>query len=99
MKKDNFDVKMIEVQKLHANQQYQKAKECIEKIIHEDCYYLQVMPLYCAVLIELNQKKDLYYIAHKLASNDPDSAIAWFAVVSEISTISLGLPLLPDQEV
>lgn len=39
-----------------------------------------MIPLYCAVLIELNQKRDIYYTAHKLVSADPDSAVGWFAV-------------------
>lgn len=65
--------------------QYQKAKDQIEKLINEDSYYTDVIPLYCAVLIHLGQKRDLYSIAHKLVSADPDSAVSWFAVVSALS--------------
>lgn len=38
------------------------------------------MPLYCAVLIELNKVGELYYLAHKLVSANPDIAVAWFSV-------------------
>lgn len=46
----------------------------------EDSYYMQGIPLYCAVLYELNKVGDLYSLAHKLVSSDPDCAISWFAV-------------------
>ena len=83
--RENLDVRLIEAQRLFASMQYQKAKDQIEKLINEDNYYTDVIPLYCAVLIHLGQKRDLYSIAHKLVSADPDSAVSWFAVVSALS--------------
>ena len=38
--------------------------------------------MYCSVLIELDKQGELYYIAHKLVSANPDSAISWYAVGS-----------------
>jgi anaphase-promoting complex subunit 6 len=38
--------------------------------------------MYCAVLIELNKVGELYYLAHKLVSANPDLAVAWFSVGS-----------------
>jgi len=47
------------------------------------------VPLYCAVLTELKKVGELYYLAHKLVTANPDSAIAWFAVVSNHKVDSL----------
>jgi DNA-binding FrmR family transcriptional regulator len=57
----------------------------VKKILDEDSYCIQVVPLFCAILIELKKLGKLYHIAHKLVSNDADSAVSWFAVVSLIS--------------
>lgn len=47
----------------------------------QDFYYVQIVPLFCSVLIELNKVGELYYLAHKLVSANPDLAVSWFAVV------------------
>jgi anaphase-promoting complex subunit 6 len=49
-------------------------------VVEADFYYVHIVPLYCAVLIELNKVGELYYLAHKLVSANPDLAVAWFAV-------------------
>lgn len=41
-----------------------------------------MVPLYCAVLTELKKVGDLYYLAHRLVSANPDLAVAWFSVGS-----------------
>ena len=51
-------------------------------MVEADFYYVNIVPLYCAVLIELNKVGELYYLAHKLVSANPDLAVAWFAVGS-----------------
>ena len=51
------------------------------RILDYDFYYLQVVPLYCACLIELEKPGELYYLAHKLVASNPSLAVAWFAVV------------------
>jgi len=49
-------------------------------MIDEDPYHLDIIPLYCSVLLELGIQGELYSIAHKLVSANPDSAISWYAV-------------------
>jgi len=69
----------------------------IKKILDDDSYYSQVVPLYCAVLAELKKVGELYYLAHKLVTANPDSAIAWFSVVSfDLTSKDLGGILLFD---
>lgn len=46
---------------------------------------MDVIPLFCALLVELKIKGDLYHIAHRLVSADPDAAVSWYAVVSQKS--------------
>jgi anaphase-promoting complex subunit 6 len=52
----------------------------IKAVVEADFYYVHIVPLYCAVLIELNKVGELYYLAHKLVSANPDLAVAWFSV-------------------
>lgn len=83
-RRENTDMRLIEAQRLFARSQFKKAYDCSKKIIDEDSYYLAVIPLFCAILIEMNKKGDLYHIAHRLVSADPDSTCSWYAVVSSI---------------
>lgn len=69
---------------MFATSKIKKSYECCKKIIDEDSYYLAVIPLFCAILVEINRKGDLYHIAHRLVSADPDSTFSWYAVVSLI---------------
>ena len=63
-------------------QNFTKAYEIIKNVVDQDFYYVSIVPLYCSVLIELNKVGELYYLAHKLVSANPDLAVAWFAVGS-----------------
>lgn len=58
------------------------------------------MPLLCSLLIELNKVGELYYLAHKLVSANPDLAVSWFAVVKYLyNNIIIGILLLLDKEI
>jgi len=80
--RNNFDLRHIEAEKYFNEQNYVKAHDIIKRILDDDFYYTSVVPLYCAVLTELKKVGELYYIAHKLVSANPDSAVAWFSVGS-----------------
>jgi hypothetical protein len=75
-------LRQIEAQRYFSEQNFVKAHEIIKKILDEDFYYVSVVPLYCAVLTELRKVGELYYLAHQLVAANPESAIAWFSVVS-----------------
>jgi hypothetical protein len=51
------------------------------RINDEDFYKIEIIPMYCVCMIELNKVGDLYYLAHKLANSSSDKYISWFAVV------------------
>ena len=85
---------------MFTTSQFKKAYDCSKKIIDEDSYYLAVIPLFCAILVEMNKKGDLYHVAHRLVSADPDSTFSWYAVVSLSDVLNeLGVSLLLEQEV
>ena len=71
---------------------------CISHGCNNDFFFVQVVPLYCSILIELNKVGELYYLAHNLVSANPDLAVAWFAVVSQAALFirCLGNLLLLD---
>lgn len=80
--RESFDIKQIEAERLANAQNFTKAYEIIKNIMDSDFYFVSIVPLYCSVLIELNKIGELYYLAHKLVSANPDIAVSWFSVVS-----------------
>ena len=79
---NNSYIKIIEAEKYYNGQNVTKAYEIIKSLIDEDMYFLNAIPLYTAILIELNQVGDLYILAHNLVSANPDLAVSWFTVGS-----------------
>jgi len=79
---NNSYIKIIEAERYYNGQNVSKAYDTIKSLIDEDMYFLNAIPLYAAILIELNQVGDLYILAHKLVSSNPDLAVSWFAVGS-----------------
>eukprot|EP00351_Strombidinopsis_sp_SopsisLIS2011_P001742 CAMPEP_0116872832 /NCGR_PEP_ID=MMETSP0463-20121206/3730_1 /TAXON_ID=181622 /ORGANISM="Strombidinopsis sp, Strain SopsisLIS2011" /LENGTH=89 /DNA_ID=CAMNT_0004513743 /DNA_START=1066 /DNA_END=1335 /DNA_ORIENTATION=- len=49
-------------------------------MVDEDSYFVRIVPLFCSVLTELQKVGELYYLAHKLVSANPDLPAAWFTV-------------------
>lgn len=79
---NNNYIRIIEAEKYYNGQNVTKAYEIVKSLIEDDMYFLNAIPLYTAILIELNQVGDLYILAHKLVSSNPDLAVSWFAVGS-----------------
>lgn len=77
-----FDLRLIEAERLFNEQNFTRSYDIIKAVVEADFYYIPIVPLYCAILIELNKVGELYYLAHKLVSANPDLAVAWFAVGS-----------------
>lgn len=78
---ENCDIINILADKFYKEQDARKSYELIKRILDYDFYHLQVVPLYCACLIELEKPGELYYLAHKLIASNPTIAVSWFAVV------------------
>jgi hypothetical protein len=75
------DFMKIEAEKFFTARDYVNAYNKLKKINDEDFYKLDLIPMYCSCMIELNKVGELYSLAHKLASNCSDKYVSWFAVV------------------
>lgn len=81
-KAESNEIKFLRAEQLFSEQKFGKAHEIVKEIIDEDPFFVEVVPIFCSILIELDKQGELYYLAHKLVSANPDSAIAWYAVGS-----------------
>ena len=79
---NNNYIKIIEAEKFYNQQNVTKAYEIMKALVEDDKYFLNAIPLYTAILIELNQVGDLYILAHSLVNSNPDLAVTWFVVGS-----------------
>ena len=77
---NSSDALKLLAEKEFQNQNIRVCYEIIKKIEEIDLYYLDVVPLYCSCMIELDKTGDLYFLAHKLVSSNPNLGISWFAV-------------------
>jgi len=77
---NNNYIRIIEAEKYYDKQNIAKAYEIIKSLIEDDMYFLNAIPLYTAILIELNLVGDLYIFSHNLVSSNPELAVSWFAV-------------------
>jgi tetratricopeptide (TPR) repeat protein len=75
------DFMKIEAEKFFTARDYTNAYNKLKKINDEDFYKLDILPMYCSCMVELNKIGELYSLAHKLASNCSDKFVSWFAVV------------------
>lgn len=81
-RQESNDVKLILAESAFNSQNFSLAYEIIRKLSDEDPFFVEIVPLHCSVLIELEKQGELYYLAHKLVNANPDSAISWYAVGS-----------------
>ena len=79
---NNAYVKVIEAEQLYNIHSIHKAFAITKQITDQDFYFVKAIPLYVAILIDMNKLGDLYYLAHKLVSSNPTLAVSWFAVGS-----------------
>jgi hypothetical protein len=75
------DLMKIEAEKFFIARDYLNSYTKLKKINDEDFYKLDLIPMYCSCMIELNKIGELYYLAHKLANNCSDKYLSWLAVV------------------
>jgi len=60
--------------------EFRKCLELTKTLLLSDPYHPSVMPVHLSVMVELGEKTDLFYCAHKLVDAYPKSAVAWYAV-------------------
>jgi anaphase-promoting complex subunit 6 len=74
------DLMKMEAEKFYISRDHANAYNKLKKINDDDFYYLDIIPMFCSSMIELNKIGELYYLAHKLANNCSDKYVSWFAV-------------------
>ncbi|CAN8072835.1 unnamed protein product [Agarophyton chilense] len=77
---DNVDLKIIHAKRKFTTLDFGACLEDCRQILHKDPHAQNVLPMYLAALVELNERHELFVTAHNLVDNAPKSAITWLAV-------------------
>jgi anaphase-promoting complex subunit 6 len=78
--KNNIDILCIKAKNAHMKYNISKAYEICIKAIKYDPLYFDIIPIYCACLLDLNYLGELYYCAHNLVENYSNHPLSWFAI-------------------
>ena len=79
--KNNDQILMLmEAEKMFMAMDYTNTYKKLKKINEDDFYNLELIPMLCSSMIELNKIVDLYSLAYKLGNNCNDKFIPWYAV-------------------
>lgn len=79
-KNNDQSLMLMEAEKMFLARDYSNTYKKLKKINEEDFYNLDLIPMLCSSLIELNKIVDLYSLAYKLGNNCTDKFIPWYAV-------------------
>jgi anaphase-promoting complex subunit 6 len=79
-KNEDQDLMKMEAEKYFIARDYTNTFNKLKKINEEDFYNLEIIPMLCSCMIELNKVGELYSLAYKLANNCGDKFISWYAV-------------------
>ena len=79
-KNEDQDLMKMEAEKYFIARDYTNTFNKLRKINEEDFYNLEIIPMLCSCMIELNKVGELYSLAYKLANNCGDKFISWYAV-------------------
>ena len=79
-KNEDQDLMKMEAEKYFIARDYTNTFNKLRKINEEDFYNLEIIPMLCSCMIELNKVGELYSLAYKLANNCGDKYISWYAV-------------------
>jgi anaphase-promoting complex subunit 6 len=76
----NVDIMLRDAENYFNIQKYSQADSIAKQIMKFDPFNMACMPLYVNILVELGRKSELYNLANDLVTNDPKSALGWYAV-------------------
>ena len=72
LNRENVDILCIQAKSAFSRYDITKAFEISDKAIKIDPCYFDILPIYCACLLDLGYVSDLYYCAHPLIENYPN---------------------------
>lgn len=76
----NLSVRLCDAQCLYYRGHYKKAYEITRRILDEESFLLDCIPLHVSLLVELERKPELFRLAHKMVDMFPDLAVSWYSV-------------------
>ena len=79
-KNNDMDLMKMESEKFFITRDYINTFNKLKKINDDDFYNLEIIPMLCSSMIELNKIGDLYSLSYKLANNCGEKYISWYAV-------------------
>ncbi|KAG0204145.1 anaphase promoting complex subunit cdc16 [Mortierella sp. GBA30] len=77
---ENADLLYAKAEIYFTQCRFDKCLDCTKRILQMDKYNLACIPMHLVSLYELDQKNELFFIAHELVNQHPKHAVAWFAV-------------------
>ncbi|QDZ24464.1 anaphase-promoting complex subunit [Chloropicon primus] len=77
---ESLDVLTCKSEFLYHCCEYQQCYEVTSRVVAEDSYFLDCLPVHVACAVALGRKNDLFLLGHKLVEEMPERAVAWFAV-------------------
>ena len=78
--KENIDMLCIEAKNAFSKYDIIKCYDICQKAIKEDPLYFDILPFYCACLLDLGYVGEIYYVSHNLVESYPNHALSWFAI-------------------
>ena len=78
--KNNIDILCIQAKNAFSRYDILKAYDICQKAIKYDPLYFDILPIYCACLLDLGYVGEMYYCAHTLVEGYPNHALSWFAI-------------------
>lgn len=79
-KSNDQDLMKMEAEKFFIARDYINTYNKLKKLNEEDFYKLDIIPMLCSCMIELNKIGEIYSLAYKLANNCSEKYISWYAV-------------------
>ncbi|CAO3571075.1 unnamed protein product [Mortierella alpina] len=77
---ENADLLYARAEIYFTQCRFDKCLECTKRILQMDKFNLACIPMHLVSLYELDQKNELFFVAHELVNQHPKDAVAWFAV-------------------
>lgn len=77
---DNLDILTARAERYYYKCCFVSCFQLTRRVLEEDPYNTECLPIHIACLIELQQANTLFLLAHKLVDLYPEMALAWFAV-------------------
>uniref|UniRef100_A0A2P2I516 Cell division cycle protein 16 homolog n=2 Tax=Hirondellea gigas TaxID=1518452 RepID=A0A2P2I516_9CRUS len=79
---NNLDIITARAEKLYYKCSFVSCFQLTRRVLEQDPYHTECLPIHIACLIELKQSNALFLLAHKLVDLYPETALSWFAVGS-----------------